>query len=394
MKIAMIIHNQVSTGPYFKVLEQCVALAQAGHQVTLFATSATRRLLPNKVMHKGVEIIESPDLLWGKLRQGIDLYNTLWRCIIAGKKQFDIVHAIDARPNVILTALHIKYWQKIPLVLSWWDLFGDSGIATERFGALYGKTLGKVEVWFEEFFRKYADGATAITSYLAERLRGMNFPTERTAVIHVGCDASLAVPNRVQARASIAPLGIQPDDTVLCFIGTIYQSDLNFLFRALDIVRSKTEQSFKILWIGNHRLEPLLLSAYNIIHAGHLPTMDDVYRYLAACDIALLPFVVNTANKARWHSKITDYFNMALPVVTTPVSDFPKIFAEHDCGWMAQSGSPDHFAECLLTALHNPATWRSKGDTAKEYAQTHLDTALLARDLTNLYTQTVSNTVR
>lgn len=387
MKIAMIIHNQVSTGPYFKVLEQCVALVQAGHSVTLFATSATRRLFPHKTMHEGVEVIEAPDLLWGKLRQGIDLYNTVWRCMLAHKRQFDIVHAIDARPNVILTALHIKYWQKIPLILSWWDLFGDSGIATERFGALYGKTLGKVEVWFEEFFRKYADGATAITSYLAHRLQNMKFPTDRIITLHVGCNAYLPVPDHTVARSALLRLGIGPDDIVLCFIGTIYQSDLNFLFRALDVVRSRTDQPFKILWIGNHRIEPLQQKAYNIVHAGHLATMQDVYQHLSAADIALLPFVVNTANRARWHSKITDYFTMALPVVTTPVSDFPEIFRHHDCGWMANGTTPEDFAESILMALNERTMWHIKGNTAKQYAQTYLDTRSLADTLTHFYTR-------
>ncbi len=220
----------------------------------------------------------------------------------------------------------------------------------------------------------------------------MNFPPERTAIVHVGCDASLPVPNREESRESIASLGISSADTVLCFIGTIYQSDLNFLFRSLDIVRSKTQRSFKVLWIGSHRLEPLLLSAYNIVHVGHLPTMKDVYRHLAASDIALLPFVVNTANKARWHSKITDYFNMALPVVATPVSDFPAIFAQSDCGWMAASGTPEDFAQCLITALENPSTWRTKGETAKQYAIHHLDTGLLALQLTRLYGHIIHST--
>ena len=46
-------------------------------------------------------IYEFPDMLFGKLRQGVDIYNSLIRMYYLSKKiNYDILHSVDARPTI------------------------------------------------------------------------------------------------------------------------------------------------------------------------------------------------------------------------------------------------------------------------------------------------------
>lgn len=380
MHIAFFIHNQAGTGPYFKVLEQCAALVEKGQEVTLFCTSPQKRTGIDVNLRDGVRVVEFPDLLIGPLRQGVDLWNAIHRIIYAQKWQFDVIHAVDCRPNVIIPALAVKYSQKIPLILSWWDLFGGGGLASERSGKLYGMTAGAVETWFEEYFRKYADGATAITEFLARRLVSMGFPKERIEVMHVGCDASTPVLDKAEQRRL---LHFTSEVPVLCFVGTIYETDFRFLLAALDIVKQKA--AYRLVWVGNFPIPDDVCRAYNIHHTGKLKTTAEVYSWLAATDLCLLPMKPNITNLARWHSKVSDYWNAARPVVTTPVSDFPAIFRTADVGWIAAGETSQDYAEVLLQAMAEPQLWQQKGIAAKEYVQRELDVQVLAGRLIELY---------
>lgn len=72
LRIALLTYYQVETNPGFKVIEMCNALAYCNVNVTLMTTSAHSRLKTKKYKFNNVTIIEFPDLLWGKFRQGID----------------------------------------------------------------------------------------------------------------------------------------------------------------------------------------------------------------------------------------------------------------------------------------------------------------------------------
>lgn len=385
MRIAFFIHNQAGTGPYFKVLEQCSALVRHGGQVTLFCTSPANRTGVHEEQRDGVHVVEFPDLLVGPLRQGVDLWNAMHRILYAGGRQFDVVHAVDCRPNVIIPALFVKKRQRIPLILSWWDLFGGGGLASERSGRLYAATAGAVETWFEEYFRQYADGATAITTFLQERLVSLGFPRDRIMVQHVGCDASLPLLDKAEQRSR---LGFHPQEPVFSFVGTIYDTDFSFLLEALDIL--KAQASYRLVWVGSFPIPSDVCSAYNIHHTGKVKTTGEVYSWLAASDICILPMRPNITNRARWHSKVSDYWNAGRPVVSTPVSDFPSIFRSADVGWLADGDTPRDFAGALLRAIREPRTWERKGAAAKDYVQRELDVHVLAGRLMEFYRRFIS----
>jgi glycosyltransferase involved in cell wall biosynthesis len=394
LHVLFIIHNQAETGPYWKVLEQCAAYVRLGHRATLLCTSRHLRWQALERVVEGVRIVEAPDVLWGKLRQGVDLWNALWRCrwgrkmsTVSSDEAFDIIHAVDCRPNVLLPALYLKHTLGIPLVLAWWDMFGSE---SKRFGALYAYTLGRIEGWLETAFRKYADTSIAITHALAKRLQGLGIPPDRIVVEHLGCDSSVAVRQYDDARTMLWERhGITPDEPVFCFAGTIYEADFALLLGALDIL-NRHNTAYRILWIGSYHISPEYCRQYRIIHLGIVPTMAEVYDYFASADACLLPMEVNAANMARFPSKVTDYLNAGCPVALTPISDFPLLFEHYpEIGWIARSGTPEAFAEVLLQAIADRKQRSKRSHAARAFIRQELDSMVIAQRTINLYRTTL-----
>jgi glycosyltransferase involved in cell wall biosynthesis len=401
MNIAFIIHNQAETGPYWKVLEQCAAMVRLGHSATIFCTSKTARVRAS--VHErfadGVRIVEAPDLLWGKLRQGVDLWNALWRCRQLArehrKQPFDVVHAVDCRPTVIAPALYARKRLGVPLVLAWWDLFGSD---SKRFGNLYARTVGRVEGWLETSFRHYADGSVAISNALAERLAGLGIPRESIVVEHLGCDTSgTSIPHTPYAVARQQLAERLPDqtgststlenETIFCFAGTIYDADFALLSAALERLQADGV-AYRLLWIGKHIIDPETQTRLRITHLGLVPTMAEVYEYFAAADACLLPMEVNAGNMARFPSKVTDYLNAGSPVVLTPVSDFPAWFSRSeyaDIGWMAQSDSPADYAAALRSAIADKPRRAERSAATQAFMRVELDVMAIAERTAAFY---------
>ena len=382
MKVLQLIHNQHGTGPYPKVLEQAAALQELGVEVTLLCTSPTARLGIAETEERGVRVVLAPDLLWGRLRQGADLWNAWRRTRYLGRRPFDVVHAIDARPVVILPALWCKWRLGTPLVLSWWDLFGDGGTAQERSGVLYARTLGVLEGRWERLFRLRADRATVISSDLRTRLVAMGYPPERILLQRVGCDTRAYGPrDKMAARRA---LGLPSDAAILCYVGALLPADGRLLIESLARVAERYLADLVVLMIGTPAVPQLATSHTRLVRVERQP-LEIVYRYLAAADLCLLPLCESVANRARWPSKAADYFNAGRPVVATKVSDFEELYAQYPLGYLAEESTPAAYADAILRALHSRTEWETMGRACRRFAEQRLDTRVLAKELVALY---------
>jgi len=388
LRILVIAHNQIYTGPYHKILELCQALANQGNQVTLLCTSHNNKEGFKNYQFNGIEIVESPDLLKGRLRQGVDPWNALQRIRYLRHQHYDIIHAIDSRPVVILPALWLKRKLDIPLILSWWDWYGRGGTAVERSGKCYAKTFGIFETFFEEFFRKYADRATVITTALKNRLEKLKYPSDKIEIHRVGCNARQT--KIINRKLALAQLGLENSRPIFCFLGTLFDNDKDLLLDALRIVKSEHSTMPHTILIGNHKIDSQTREQLSIQTTGYLESLDLVYQFLFAADYALLPMKINVANIARWPSKITEYWTAGLPVVATPVSDFEQIFTDYKVGILSKNDSVASYAEALNCAIDLPESERRKlSDSGRKYAKTELDWEILARRLIQLYIKTI-----
>jgi len=187
-----------------------------------------------------------------------------------------------------------------------------------------------------------------------------------------------------------------PNDTpkTLCYAGTLFDSDKHLLIESLTLLKTRNSVHFpQTVLIGEHGVAESIRQQLSITVTGRLATLDEVYQQFFAADFALLPMRVSQANKARWPSKITDYWAAGLPVIATPVSDFEELFFKHNLGILANSDSVDAYSAALQTALEMPEAERTRlSKSARKFAETELDWEVLAKRLIKLYQKTIEDT--
>lgn len=382
MRILMLNHNVIGRGTYLRAQAVARGLVSRGHSVTLMTTSRRARFGCRVSETPGLKIVELPDLFSGRLRNGICPWNTGRRMAALRRETYDLVHAFDTRPVVIFPALYGRRRSKVPLVLDWADWWGRGGTIRQRSGRIYELTLGRLEGWFEEHFRKYADGATVISSVLGERLRGLGYPASRIHLLRQGVPpASTGVPGREACRAR---LGLDPDAFLVGYLGVLLPGDARLLFDAFRFFAARRPGA-RLVLIGRHGLRRAKdrLPAGEIIESGEI-SADEIPLYLGACDVLTLPLERTVANEGRWPSKVGEYFASGRPVVATRVGDLREVFEREEIGVLADD-EPESFGRALLSLAGDPARGARLAARAREYADRGLGWELIVEKLEAFY---------
>src|SRR5690606_2261156 len=172
--------------------------------------------------------------------------NTLRRMRLLRGASYDVVHAFDSRPAVILPALRAVAGTGAPLVMDWADWWGRGGRIRERSGWAVRTFFGPVETWFEEAFRNRATAATVICSPLGSRLARLGYPADRILTLPNGCERMDGLPSREEARAA---LGVGADTPLLVHVGRIMRQDLALLRRAFEEARARVP-ALRLVFVG------------------------------------------------------------------------------------------------------------------------------------------------
>jgi hypothetical protein len=135
-------------------------LVKRGHDVTILCTSDTCRIGFDEKVEEGLRYVEMPDLFWGKLRTGWDVWNLLNRSAYLRKQHFDLIHSFETRPATIHPIRsHLKR-TPTPLVIDWIDWWGRGGLIKEQRPLWYQWFCGWFETYYEEHFRTMADATS------------------------------------------------------------------------------------------------------------------------------------------------------------------------------------------------------------------------------------------
>lgn len=321
MKILYLNHNVAWTGGTFlRALPFAVGLVERGHRVTLLTISPTRRVGFSRTEHRGVQLVETPDLLWGRGRSGWDPWDVINRIVdVRRTHDWDIVHSWDCRPAAILPALAARRrGSATKLVTDWADWWSKGGTQRERPGA-WMRLVWPLETFFEERFRQRADGTTAISQLLRERAVTMGVPADRTLLLPQGCHA-VSVGSRAEARHR---LGLPTECSLLVYLGRLNRSDADLLFDVVSQLLGRREDC-RFVMIGRHGARiPAALSDHPRFSVTGVVSQHALDDYIAASDAAVVPLADTLAGRARWPSKINAFLSAGRAVVVTRVGDLP-----------------------------------------------------------------------
>jgi len=381
----MLNHNVAwQGGTFFRAYHFAREMVKKGHGVTLLTISQQECLRFKKYLKDGVRIIETPDCLWGRGRTGWDPWDTLRRCSYLRKKTWDLVHAFDSRPAVILPALFLRR-NGIPLIMDWADWWGRGGTIEERnTGLLVRYLIGPVEAYFEEAFRKYAHSTTVISSALHKRAVGLKVKPDSIAQIPQGSDTENVYPlEKLKCRAD---LGLPNKAKIIGYLGVLSKSDGQLLFDTFSCLLKEIDDC-NLLLIGNHKTN--ILDKTGIIETGFV-SHDKLVKYLGACDLMMLPLKDTIASRGRWPSKINDYLAAGKPIVATAVGDMKELFLKHEIG-IATTDDPVLLAQATKRLLMDEALMSQIGKNSRRVAETELSWQILADRLETHYMQTLKS---
>ena len=362
-------------------------LVRKGHDVSLIVTSDHRRTGVVETCWDGVRVIETPDLLWGRLRSGWDAWNLLNRLAYLIKDQgpYDLVHCFETRPATIYPALFYCHRYGLPLITDWNDWWGRGGVIDALRPKWYRILFGPVETYYEEAFRTHGAGLTVISTALARRAMGLGVATERICYVPGG-----SFPNWFKARAlgeCRDRAGFPADAPVIGFSSMDSHLDLEIVVRALALL-VKDYPTLKLMITGKARPSVLELArghgVEDNVHLTGFLTPEDLPWYLGCADLFVLPFPETVYNVGRWPNKVGDYMSLGRPTVTNPVGDVKSLFERHEVGLLADY-DPADFARKIGWLLENPSIARQLGANARQVAVTLYDWDVLVGTLEEFY---------
>jgi len=386
MRVLMLAFNQVGRGSYWRALHLGRHLVRRGHEVTLMATAQAARFRLCEREVDGVRLVETPDLLPGALRSGWDLWNAARRIGWLRGRTFDLVHAFEMRPVVLLPAL-VAQRRGALWVADWCDWFGRGGSVEERPNPFLRWVLRPVETFFEERFRTRADAATVINSTLRQKALDLGVPTDRVLVFPNGADLEGIRPQdqgEVRQR-----LGMPLDVKLVAHTGALFQRDAALMAAAFNRIHA-AEPRARLLLIGycNQPVETMVRIPEAVWRTGPVNSQQ-LADYLSASDVGWLPLTDCGANRGRFPMKLNDFMAAGLPVVASDVGGVGALLREVAIGRLALAQS-ESMADAVLALLADATERERLGHRGRQVAEARFAWPLIGERVERFYEEAMA----
>ena len=109
------------------------------------------------------------------------------------------------------------------------------------------------------------------------------------------------------------------------------------------------------------KIDPRDLPSLPNIHYLGQKAYDDLPRYIAGWDVAMLPFARNAATRFISPTKTPEYLAAGKPVVSTSIADVVRPYGEERLARIADT--PDDFIDAIRSRSAEPAAqWLPRAD--------------------------------
>lgn len=392
MRILLIVHHRLWRAAY-RSRFIAIGLAKQGHDVTLMVTADKERWRFRTTRINGFELVETPDITFGRLRSGWDPVNAVRkiRWLKRYGSGYDLIHLFETRPATIFPGLWLKRRLNVPLVIDWIDWWGRGGIIKINRPFWYRALFGWFETFFEEHFRPYADATTVISYGLAER--AVSLGVKRQTILHMRNGVDLDLFSSKLKREARRRLNLVQDSFLIGYAAQDTFFDLDPMFKGLKrLIDSGANAEIVMSGYAPDRVKASIVRFGLEPHArflGYLSWEDYPY-FLPACDVLACPFPATVYNLGRWPGKFSEYLAAGRPVVFNPEGDLAD-FAEDSVPGIACAFNADAFAQAFRTLHENPTLREELGAVARARACREFDWEAIIGKLANFYEETVSH---
>jgi glycosyltransferase involved in cell wall biosynthesis len=185
-------------------------------------------------------------------------------------------------------------------------------------------------------------------------------------------------------------LGISKDDSVIVFVGTIYDfAGLDYIISNFDLLKNKIPP-VKFLIIGGgpsfNKIKSMANNKPEIILVG-FKTQNDLPRYISLADICVNSFEVNYVTDRILPTKILEYLACGKPVLSTPLKGTKELLPTEEFGILYSN--LEQFIETLSDLLNNKQRLEKLGLKGNTYVMGNHNWNILSSQLIDQFKQIV-----
>lgn len=237
----------------------------------------------------------------------------------------------------------------------------STGDAVGPFLSLHGRGFGALGHVYERVLYASSAGVIGWTPYLVGRALALGAPRAATAEGWAPFEAAPGDRDRVRDR-----LGLRPDQIVVGLVGALNWSRRRRYCYGLELVRAvrrvaRDDVVVVVVGDGDGRARLRREAGDDLGRRVLLPgrvDQADVPGYLAAFDVGSLPQSVDKVGSYRYTTKISEYLNAGLPIVT---GRLPFAY-DLDDGWLWRLPGHAPWSGTYVAAL---AAWLEEIDAGE-----------------------------
>src|SRR3954452_10500404 len=375
MRIVMLNHNVVRAGTYWRCFHLARGLVALGHDVTLFTKHPTARFRVHRRRDEGVNVVATPRGVLGRIHLGeIGVLDIVPRVLHVTLRRPDVLMAFGAQPDVAIPFFISKRLRSARLHHADRDDLKRGALLETAFRGT------RLEWWIEYGERwerelpEQADAVTTISRVLEQDTLAWGLDARKVLFLPSGADVErIQVRQKGEARAR---LGLPRDAPVCVYVSAGGGPEAGLLLPVIERVTAELPDT-RFVFVGPGDAARTDVSA--VLGTGPVPP-DEVQWWVAAADVALVPYFDTPFNRARCPIKLGDYMAAGRPVVACDIGELGRVVREHEIGLLA---GPDMsgFAERVLELLHDRPRAQALGARARRVAEEQYDWRVLAERL-------------
>ena len=275
----------------------------------------------------------------------------------------DVVYAMKPRPSSFGVALRHRAATGTPVVVDIddWELFMVHPWSKYQLkNMLYAlprlhEPNNYLKTWALDKCIGLADGATVVSSFFQQRYGGVLAPQY--------VDTELYDPSRCDRTALRRELGLDGHQLIV-FAGIAHPSKgVGYIAAALKRVKPNG-RDWRLVIVGPKTpyAKALAEADSRVVLLGTQPPTRTP-EFLAMADLVVLPQKATKASVGQMPMKLYEAMAMGLPVISTAISDIPKLL--EGCGLVAPPDDTDGLAEAIAYMLDHPGLAARLGVAAR-----------------------------
>ncbi len=235
-----------------------------------------------------------------------------------------------------------------------------------------------------EKFLLAADGVTYITDQLKDFIPG----TQRSHRLWPIIDINRFSPTAGSA-ATREKIGLDPDDFVLCYIGSVHgvnAQEVRYLYEAV-MLANRQGLPVKLIRTGRDTVdflgEQVEELKENVIELGYVE-MEDVPALMASADLLVQPGLADRFNRYRLPSKIPEFLATG-KVVAVPRTNIGLSLKDNDNAIVLENADTQTIVQVISRVIGDPASAEKIGARGRKFAKKHFNTRSITKQLVSFY---------